>query len=78
MNMYRPLKEKFQDGPILTKRPYYSPWFFGVLRRAKFWRKALTKDHGLLVKCSREPNEHIQTLEREISRWPNFDKKALL
>ena len=32
MNTYRPLNEKFQNGPILTKSPYYRPWFFDVLR----------------------------------------------
>ena len=30
MSTYRPLNEKFQNGPILTKSPYYRPWFFLV------------------------------------------------
>ena len=47
MNTYRPLNEKFQNNPILTKiahsfwgfrksqiltkRPYYRPWFVGEM-----------------------------------------------
>ena len=63
MNTYRPLNEKFQNGPILTKSPYYRPWFFDVLRELLKEPKSLTTDDGLLVKCSRGPNEHLQTLE---------------
>ena len=32
INTYRPFYEKFQNGHIFGKIPYYRPWFFGVLR----------------------------------------------
>ena len=32
INTYRPFYEKFQNGHIFGKSPYYRPWFFGVLR----------------------------------------------
>ena len=39
MNTYRPVNEKFQNGPILTKSPYYRPWFFDVLRELQILTK---------------------------------------
>ena len=32
INTYRPFYEKFQNGHIFGKSPYYRPWFFDVLR----------------------------------------------
>ena len=56
MNTYRLLNEKFQSGPVSIKTPYYSPWFFGILRRVKFCHKGLTTGHGLLVMTEKTLN----------------------
>ena len=47
MNTSRPFNEKFQNGPFLRKMPYYSPWFFIVLKRYfRRAKKGFPIDHG--------------------------------
>ena len=65
MNTYRPLNEKFQNGPILTKTPYYyRPWFFGVLgellKELNFDKKPLQNVQEDPMNTYRPLNEKFQ------------------
>ena len=69
MNTYRPLNEKFQNGPILTKTPYYRPWFFGVLgellKELNFDKKPLQNvQEDPMNTCYRPLNEKFQILTK--------------
>ena len=73
MNTYRPLNEKFQNGPVSRKTPYYSPWFFGILRRAKFDKKALLQT----MVCWRNVQEDPMNTYRPLNEMAQFREKPL-
>ena len=70
-----PFMRNFKMATILEKAlTIYRPWFFEDFKKAKFWRKGLTIDHVFLAKCSRGPNQHLQTLLWEIQNGHIFGK----